>query len=192
MYKKRNNELEVIALYIGNYKARLYLRQISKLAKLPLKTCQNTLSVLEKEKILVSKLEGKNKYFGLNLANIQTKSALLKAEIYKTDVFLEKYTVFKTFLKSTNTNSTIIIFGSFARLAADKDSDLDLFIISNKGEKLPFYLLPHKIHEVRLSENSFKRAISEEETLIKEIEANHVILSNPSFYVNIMWEHHEK
>ena len=137
MYQKGNKELDIIALYSGDYKSRFYLRQISKLAKLPLKPCQNTLIALEKEKILKSKVEGKNKYFSLNLDNIQTKSYLLKAEIYRTEFFLGQYSEFKIFLKAINTNSILIIFGSFAKLIADKNSDLDLFIISNKEEKLP-------------------------------------------------------
>ena len=192
MYQKRNKELDVIALYSGDYKSKFYLRQISKLAKLPLKTCQNTLVNLEKERILKSKVEGKNKYFSLNLENISVKSFLLKAEIHKTDIFLEKYPEFKTFLKSINTNSVLIAFGSFAKFKADKDSDLDLFIISNKEEKLPFYLLPHKIHQNSLKEESFKKAITEKETLIKEIEENHILLNNPSSYVNIIWEYYGK
>ena len=192
MYLKRNKELNVIALYSGDYKTKFYLRQISKLAKIPLKTCQNILVNLEKERILKSKIEGKNKYFSLNLENISTKSFLLKAEIHKTDTFLEKYPEFKTFLKSNNTNSVLIVFGSFAKLKANKDSDLDLFIISNKEEKLPFYLLPYKIHQNKLKEESFKKAIFEKETLIKEIEENHIILNNPSPYVNIMWEYYGK
>lgn len=192
MYQKRNRELDVIALYSGDYKAKFYLRQISKLAKLPLKTCQNTLLNLEKERILKSKVEGKNKYFSLNTDNIQTKSYLLKAEIHKTDNFLEKYPEFKIFLKSINTNSILIAFGSFAKLKADKDSDLDLFVVSTKEEKLPSHLLPHKIHQNSLNEESFKKAIVEKEPLMKEIEENHIILNNPSAYVNIIWEYHGK
>jgi len=192
MYQKRNKELGVISLYSGNYKEEFYLRQISKLAKLPLKTCQNVLIALEKNRILKSKVEGKNKYFSLNLDNIQTKSILLQAEIYKTDIFLEAYSQFKTFLKELKTNIPIIIFGSFARLTADKNSDLDLLIISGKKQKLPFYLLPYKVHEVNLSESSFIKAVKEQENLVKEIEEKHIILNNHSFYVNIMWEQYGK
>ncbi len=192
MYQNRNKELDVISLYRGDYKARFYLREISKLAKLPLKTCQNILGNLEKDKILRSKVEGKNKYFSLNLENINVKSYLLKAEIYKTDLFLDKYPECKTFLKSTNTNSIIIVFGSFSNFKADKSSDLDLFIISNKEEKLPCHLLPYKIHQNTLREESFKKAILKQEALIKEIEANHVILNNHSSYINIIWEYYGK
>ncbi|HLD57211.1 MAG TPA: nucleotidyltransferase domain-containing protein [archaeon] len=192
MYLKRNRELEIITLYTGNYNAMFYLRQISKLTKIPLKTCQNALANLEKERILKGKIEGKNKYFSLNLDNIQTKSYLLKAEIQKTEGLLEKYSEFKTFLKSVNTNTLIIIFGSFAKLNADKNSDLDLFIVSEKEQSLPFHLLPYEIHQNSLKEESFKKALIGKEPLIKEIEENHIVLNNPSNYVNIIWEYYAK
>ena len=192
MYQNRNKELDIISLYKRDYKTRFYLRQISKLAKLSLKTSQNVLNNLEKNKILNSKIEGKNKYFNLNLNNIKTKSYLLQAEIYETDRFLENYNEFKIFLKSINTNIPIIVFGSFAKFKADKNSDLDLLVISEKEQKLPFHLLSHKIHQINLSESSFIKAIKEKEILIKEIEENHIILNNHSFYINIMWGYYGK
>ncbi len=193
MYPNRNNELEIISLYRADYKSsRFYLRQISRLAKIPLKTCQNALMNLEKGKVLKSKIEGKNKYFTLNLDNIKTKSYLLQAEIYKTDIFLESYPLIKTFLKSINVNTPIIVFGSFARLKADKNSDLDLLIVSKEKQELPYHLLPYKVHEVNISESSFSKAIQQQETLIKEIEESHIILNNHSFYVNAMWGHYGK
>ena len=121
MYQKRNKELEIISLYTGDYKARFYLRQIAKLSKLPLKSCQNVLARLEENKMLRNWLEGRNKYFSLNLDNIQTKSWLLQAEIHKTDRFIANYPEIKTFLKAFNTNSLVIVFSSFARLKADKN-----------------------------------------------------------------------
>lgn len=192
MYLKGNNELKVIALYSGNYNSKFYLRQISKLAKIPLKTCQNVLSILEKERVLKGKVEGKNKYFSLNLENMQTKSYLLKSEIYKTENFLEKYPEFNTFLKSLDTNALLIIFGSFAKLKADKSSDLDIFIVSEKEQNIPFHLLPFKIHRNGLTEEAFRKAVFEKETLIKEIEENHIILNNHSSYVNLIWGYYGK
>ncbi|MBS3165728.1 nucleotidyltransferase domain-containing protein [Candidatus Woesearchaeota archaeon] len=192
MYLNRNNELEVISLFRGNYKARFYLREISKLSKLPLKTCQNTLINLEKAKILKSKTEGKNKYFSLNLENIRTKSYLQQSEIYQTDLFIEKYSKLKMFLKALKTTIPIIVFGSFAKFTADENSDLDLLIISNKKLKLPFHLLPFKPHEINMSEKTFLKAIDQQEDLIKEVEENHLILNNHSFYVNVMWGYYGK
>jgi len=192
MYQNRNNELEVISLFRHNYKARFYLREISKLSKLPLKTCQNTLTKLEKAKILKSKIEGKNKYFLLNLENIKTKSYLQQAEIYQTDIFIEKYPAFKMFLKSLKITAPIIVFGSFAKFTADKNSDLDILVISDRELKLPFHLLPFKPHQIIMTEKTFLKALNQQENLIKEIEDNHIILNNHSFYVNVMWEYYER
>lgn len=159
---------------------------------MPLKTCQNILANLEKAKILMSQIEGKNKYFSLNLENIRTKSYLQQAEIYKTDLFVEKYPQFRLFLKSLKTTAPIIVFGSFAKFTADKNSDLDLLVISEKEMKLPFHLLPFKPHQIDMSEKTFLKAVEMQEDLIKEIEENHIILNNPFFYVSIMWVQYGK
>ena len=116
---------------------------------------------------------------------------MLQAEIYRTKLFLEKYPECKTFAKEA-IQAPIIVFGSFAKFAAEKDSDLDLLIVSGEEEKLPLHLLPYKIHEIRLSEKSFMKALERQETLIKEIEENHVILNNHSFYIDLMWWHYAK
>jgi len=136
-------------------------------------------------------LEGRNKYFSLNLDNIQTKSWLLQAEIHKTDRFIANYPEIKTFLKAFNTNSLVIVFGSFARLKADKNSDMDLLVVSEK-EKLPYHLLPYKAHQIDLSEDAFINGITAGEALMKEVEKNHIILNNHSLYINIVWGHYGK
>lgn len=190
MYQKRNKELEVLALFTENYKRELYLREISKLSKIPLKTTQNILKSLEQNKILKSAQRGKNKYFSLNGANMQTNFYILQAEIHKTTMFLEKYPQFKIFLKEVATGSPMIVFGSFAKFTADKNSDLDVLTISEIEPKLPSHLLPNKIQLINLSESNFVKSIERQETLIKEIEKNHVILNNHSFYVNAMWNYY--
>lgn len=192
MYQKRNNELVIVSLYLGDYSKQLYLREISKKAGVPVKTCYSTLLILEKDNILKSAVHGKNKYFKLNLSNIQTKSYLLQAEIYKTTLFLDKYPLFKTFLKDVNTNNTIVVFGSFAKFTQNKDSDLDLLIIKEEDYTLPLHLLPYKIHRIELSKKSFLKSLESQEILIKEIEENHVLLNNHSFYVNAMWIYYGK
>ena len=187
MYQKRNNKSKVLSLFSGDYSIQFYLREISRLTNIPLKTTHRLVSNLEKDKILKSTISGKNKYFKLNLENIQTKLYLLEVEIHKTDIVIEKYPLFKTFLKELSNNSLLLVFGSFAKFKADKDSDLDLMIISKEKEELPFHLLGYKIHKIELSEKDFIKAVEKNETLIKEIAENHIILNNHSFYINVMW-----
>ena len=192
MYSIRNNELEIISLFRIDYKARFYLREISRSLKIPLKTCQNILSYLEKTKILKSKIEGKNKYFFLNLENIRTKFYLLRSEIYKTDLFIETYPRFKMFLKSLRTEKPLILFGSFAKSKQDKNSDIDMLIVAENEQGFPFHLLPYKPHKVMISKETFMEELREKQDLIKEIEENHIILNNHSFYIDMMWGHYEK
>ncbi|MBI2543256.1 MAG: nucleotidyltransferase domain-containing protein [Candidatus Aenigmarchaeota archaeon] len=190
MYQKRNRELEVLSLFTINYKREIYLREISKFSRIPLKTTQNTLKSLEKSRIIKSMQRGKNKYFSLNMSNIQTKLYLIQAEIYKTGIFLEKYPQFKTFLKEVTAPNPMIVFGSYAKLTANKNSDIDILTISKKKPKLPFHLLPNKIQLINLSENDFIDSFRKQEALMKEIEENHVVLNNHSFYVNALWNHY--
>lgn len=187
MYTKRNKTLDIISLYSGNYKSEFYLRQISKISKISLKTCQNVLAELEDLRVLKTRVEGKNKYFSLNFDNIQTKSYLLQMEIYKTNLFIEKYPLFNSFLKEISSRQPIIIFGSFAKMEAKEDSDIDLLIVEDKETFLPFHVLPYKIHKITLKDNHFLQSLNEKEPLLEEIKMNHVILNNHSFYVDTMW-----
>ena len=190
MYRKRNRELDIIALFLGDYKRQFYLREISKLAKIPLKTTQTLIWHLEKDKILKSMISGKNKYFKLNLENLQTKFYVLQSELHRTAMFIEKYHLFKTFIKEIKTNVPIIVFGSFAKFKADKDSDLDLLVISKEKVNLPFHLLAYKAHDIYLDENSLIKSLEKSEILTKEIQENHIILNNHSFFVNILWSYY--
>jgi len=190
MYRKRNKELAILTLYCGDYKRQIYLREISKLARIPLKTTQSLLGKLEDMSMLRSTVKGKNKYFVLNLDNVQTKLLVLQAEIYRTSLFLEMYPQFKTFLKALRTDTMMVVFGSFAKLAADKNSDLDLLIVSTGNEKLPFHLISNKTHIINMSEHAFMKGLGKE-ALIKEVMSNHVILNNHSFFVNNVWNRYE-
>ncbi|HLD06416.1 MAG TPA: nucleotidyltransferase domain-containing protein [Candidatus Nanoarchaeia archaeon] len=191
MYQKRNNEHEIISLYRGNYAARFYLREIGKRAGLPLKTTQNALQQLERKKVLKSSTEGKNKYFFFNLDNIQAKFAVLQAEVYQTALFLEAYQPFKLFLKGLTTHAPLIVFGSFAKCQAGKDSDLDLLAVS-ENDDIPVHLLPYKIHRLNMPETTFMKALREQEAVMKEIAGHHIILNNHSFFVDAMWMEYGK
>lgn len=147
---------------------------------------------LEEEKILESKTEGKNKYFTLNFGNLKTKSLILQSEIYATDLFLEKNSQFKLFLKSVNPSALIILFGSFAKGSTNKNSDVDLLTISEKNIELPMHLISNKMHRINLREKSFLKSLKENEPVIKEVEENHIILNGHSYYVNLLWNFYGK
>lgn len=189
MYPKRNNLWEVMDLYTEGYKNSFYLREISKLLKIPLKTSQNIMQFLESENIVKSAIKGKNKYFTLNLDNVKTKFFLLHAEIFKTLNLLEIYPVLNPFLKELKSfDVPVLAFGSFADFTATKDSDLDLLIVSDSLTNLPYHLLPYKVHEIKMSKKTFFQSINNDEPLMTEIIKNHVIFIGYDYFVNAWWE----
>ena len=186
MYLNWNDVWGVLSLYCRGYGRQLYLREVSRLAGLPLANVQRAAGSLVKRRILKSHVRGRQKYFSLNLDNAQTRLALLQVEVWRTSLFLEKYPQCKTFVKGT-VHIPVVVFGSFAALAADENSDLDVLTVCGKGETLPLHLIPYQVHEVRVTKTAFDKALEGQEALLKEIEENHVILSNHSFYVDMMW-----
>ncbi|MBI4149130.1 nucleotidyltransferase domain-containing protein, partial [Candidatus Woesearchaeota archaeon] len=84
------------------------------------------------------------------------------------------------------THAPLIVFGSFAKRQAGKDSDLDLLAVT-ESDDFPFHLLPYKIHRLNMPEATFMKALREQEAVMKEIAAHHIILNNHSFYVHTMW-----
>jgi predicted nucleotidyltransferase len=189
MNLKRNKELDVLTLFTGDYTKRYYLREIAKIVNLPLKNVQTALIELENNAILKSKIEGKNKYFNLNLDNIETKYYITQAEIYKTLIFLDKNREFNIFLKELYADNCLVVFGSFAKGIQDKNSDLDILIIGE--DKIDFEILVHKVHKINIKTQNILEAIDKED-IIKEIEKNHVILNNHSYYVDKFWRHYNE
>ena len=185
-------QIEIIALYRGNYLKSIYIREMASLLNKSHVTLLPHLKSLESKNILFQKTIGKNKTYTLNLNNIQTKLYLNHSELLKTSQFLEKYPSLKTFLKEITLNIPIIVFGSFAKLSANKNSDIDILVITNTKPALPSHGLPNKIHLTHLTEKNFTKAQQEKEPLMKEIEKNHIILNNHSFYINELWNNYGK
>lgn len=185
MFQNRN---KVMTLYCLDLNKKFYLREISRLTNIPLKTCFGVLNQLEKENILISEKHGKHKYYELNYANIKTKFYLLEAEIYKLILFLDKHKIFKSFLNELEpSDSIIIVHGSFAKYRENKDSDLDLLVIGKS--KIPFYIIPYKLHKIELTRNEFIKALKNKEPLIKELLENHIILQGHSQLIDLVYKY---
>ena len=68
---------------------------------------------------------------------------------------------------------------------------MDILLVSDQKIKLPYHLLPNKVHEIQISENNFIKSFKMKETLIKKIQEIHIILNNYSFFTNLMWNQYE-
>ena len=124
------------------------------------------------ENILDFKKQGKNKVFFIK-KNLKAKNYVYSAERYKLIKLVEKYPelgiIIEEILEKTN-EDMIILFGSYAKFKAKKDSDIDIYVetmderVKRKLESV------HSDIKVKIGEFNL------DSNLIKEIVKNHIIL----------------
>jgi len=123
----RTVEQRILSLFVANPDKAFYSREISKKIKTSLGATSNALRLLEKNNILTSERKGKTSLYILKLPN----------------EYLERFKILNTLLtveplveKLKNVSRHIILYGSYATGTFTSDSDLDLFIISEKREEI--------------------------------------------------------
>jgi predicted nucleotidyltransferase len=135
-----------------------------------------------KENVLDYKMEGRNKVFFIR-KTLQAKNYVFNAERYKQIKLLKKYpelnVIVEDILKKSVEN-LIIIFGSYAKFSARKDSDIDIFVETNKKN------VKEKIGSLHSKINVKIGKFDLNSPLIKEIIKSHVILKGvEEFYEKI-------
>jgi predicted nucleotidyltransferase len=167
-------EQRILSLFVANPDKAFYSREISKKIKISLGATSNALRLLEKNSILSSEKKGKTGLYTLRLPN----------------EYLERFKILNILLtieplveKLKNISRRVILYGSYATGSFTADSDLDLFIISEKRE------------ESLKAINSFKTNVALEITPVikKQVEWMRLEKSEPEFFSEIsqgitLWE----
>lgn len=166
---KSNLELEIMLALL---KGENHLRALAKLLNASHSTVSRILARLLSENVLDFKTEGKNKVFYIK-KNLQAKNYVFNAERYKLIRLIKQYPelgiIIETILKNCN-ERMIILFGSFAKGTAKKDSDIDIYIeTTDRKTKDKINALHSKI-SIKIGSFDIR------DQLIKEIIKNHVIL----------------
>ena len=169
VHKRDNLELEIINVLL---KAENHVRGIAKKLGESHSTVLRKLNNLKKENVVDSKVEGKNKIFFLK-NNIIAKNYIQKAELQKLSTLLRKYPefsiLFEEILKKTD-ERLIVLFGSYAKGLAKKESDIDIYIeTKNRNVKKSIEDIHSKI-SVKIGTFDIKSL------LIKEIIKDHIII----------------
>ncbi|MEN7982709.1 MAG: nucleotidyltransferase domain-containing protein [Nanoarchaeota archaeon] len=180
------NISNILTVFFSDIEKRIYGRNLAKKLKMNQKTVANLLIFLEKQNILKSSLEGKNKYYFVNKKNIEVKEIIRLIEIDKKIKFISHYKIFKELFNKLEkeTNGILIIFGSYANYTNKKNSDLDIFVIG-KISDVEFLEERYgiKINVVNSTKNKFNK----NEYFIQEILKNHIILKGVEEFVNLIW-----
>ncbi len=178
------NEKEFKVFFeIYNSDKALYLRDIVKRTNMPYGTVQG---IINKNKYLFDiKIEGENKYFSFR-NNISNKYLFHQIEIERTKVFIQKNPRLRPFIeKMQELKTPFLVFGSFAKDTACKNSDLNLLFISGKKET-PDHLCPIEIHKIFI--NPKKISELKKEALYREIIKEHVIIFGYDLFLTEVFE----
>jgi len=193
-------ELRILEPFLMDYRVRFHGRQLAGLLKMNHATTATTLKGLEEKNILKSEQEGRNKKYYLNLDNFLTKNYIENAESAKTMKFFEKHFLFKKMLNEfvpiVFRETSVVLFGSYAKESYTKKSDIDILIIENGNEKIKKSLKEFgerhdkNIQIQKMTQEGFERGLKERDTLTLEVVKNHIILNNIPIIVDILWRYY--
>lgn len=179
------NSKQVLNELIKQKNSRVYGREIAKRYKMNQKTVANILNKLEEEDLLKYTIEGKNKYYFLNGFNPLIKELVQTIEVEKKADFLKSHKNIAELIRKIEQKSEgiVVLFGSYAKGAEDKESDLDLFVIGKSNSDDLEKDFGKKINMVK----STKEKFDINNPFIKEVLRNHIVLKGVEEFVNLTW-----
>ena len=185
---------QIISLYVRDYSLEYSIRHITKLLKINYSNAFKRVKELIKLNILKEKKIGKANSVSINIQNLDTIHLISYVEQSKTlmnpisDVVKEVVDI--------DNFACIGLFGSRVSGKARKNSDWDIFIITNKEKRRDIEkissLFPYANIQLQVIPiGEFQESLlSTEETVVKHIVKNKQIIYNPYPFYNIIrkWE----
>jgi predicted nucleotidyltransferase len=177
-----NNQIQVFEEFLRDFRSELTGSFIAKKRGINQKNVSNYLNWLEKETILKSKTEGKNKLYFFNLDNKETvKNFIIAAEHIRTVNFYKSNVLVKEISEKIQNlvSGTAVVFGSYAKGLQKKDSDLDILVIGKCNEKEISKI--SKIYKVDISLKIYPGL--ENDILTREAVKDHIIIKNAEQFI---------
>ena len=195
-YNMNQTTLKILSLYKSDYRRTSHLREIAREIGVDVKSTQIQLRRLESVRILSSAFKGRNKEYSLNLSNLLTKYYMTLAETFTSITYLEMNFLIKKIVSELDhrIQETIILFGSFAKGDATKESDIDPFTVTEQELKVHIDaarevegLIGRKINVKSTCEAEFVKGFARGDPLIREVVSDHIILKGIDSFVGMMW-----
>ena len=174
--EQTNIELEIVLALLR--REELHIRALARYVNQPHANISRAMKSLLKENVVDFKVEGKNKLFRLK-KGIESLNYAYIAEHYKLIKLLEKYPLLSIIVESilSKTNERlVIIFGSYAKFIAKKESDIDVFVETMKRS------VKKELENINSKLSVKIGKFDKNNLLIKEIVKNHVIVKGVEYY----------
>ncbi len=157
---------------------RIHIRGLASRLRINAMMISRKMNELVKENVVDFMAEGKNKSFFLK-DTIEARENCYLSEKYALLMTLEKYPNLRKLIDRIQKDNRIklaLLFGSYAKGIAKKDSDIDIFIETENTEiKKEYNLIDSKL-SVKIGN------LNKDNLLVKEIEKNHIIIKGVEDY----------
>jgi len=155
-----------------------HIRGLAKVLNTNQTTIARKVKELYDENVVDFKLEGKNKVFFLK-KTLEARQYAYFVEINKLLELLRKYPKLRRIIEQIKKNQKItlaILFGSYAKGSANKESDIDIYLDTNNSKLKDE--VEHIDSKIIVKIGSYNK----DSLLIKEIEKNHLIIKGIELY----------
>ena len=198
-YNINQTTLGILGLYRNDYKKSLHLREISRRTEIDVKSIQLQARRLERANILSSVLKGKNRDYQLNLGNLTARYYMVMAEAFASITLLQKNFPIKKIVGEIEdlVDGVVLLFGSYAKGTAVKESDVDLFIIADKKPKWSVVhevgnLIDREVTMNSASREQFMKGLENNDPLVREAVSEHFVLKGVDDFCDFMWRYYAR
>jgi predicted nucleotidyltransferase len=149
---------KLLTFFYVNRSARVYVRQLAVALQVDSTNLSRELARLEREGLLRSELEGRQRYYSIDRAYPYLKPlfAMLQGSIGIQPAL-------KDALKAVDGVQSAWLFGSFAKNEVDAASDIDLLIVGKPGQA-------RLASEIRTAEKTLRREINYTVLTLRELQ----------------------
>ncbi len=190
-------EIRVLRFFVEHITEQFGIREVARKTNIDFKHVHATIQKLVQKNIITKKRQANVDLCSLNLKGDVT--TIFYAEMLRTKDFLDKHKELKSFFGNVLENVkevfySLAVFGSFAKGAETKTSDLDILVIAPSraiGEEIiriinsEALLLKRKIQSIVLDEKEFVQGLSEKKiNVINEAFKNHIIITGVEGFYN--------
>jgi len=192
-------ELKIVDLLARNTERKFTINEIAKFLEEYYSFVHRIVNKLIKDSVVTKEKAGKSYLCSINLYNEKTIILVNLSKIEKkNDLYnsnKELKIILEDFVKSAEsliTPISIVLFGSYAKGTATKESDIDILLISktkvgiDKITKEIYAKYGKEINPVIMTSEDFKR--QKDKSLIKEIIKDHYVLYGVEKFVNLVFK----
>lgn len=192
-------ELKIIDFLSRNMDRKFTINEIAKSTGEYYSFVHRTVSRLVKEGIIVIIKAGRAYLCTLNLENEKALALLQLSEIEKRDDFYQRdkelgimLEDFASSLEPKSSMLSIVLFGSYAKGSAAKESDIDILLLAKDGLNIEkasreiYAKYGKEINPIVMTANDFRK--QKGKALIKEIVSSHYVLYGADNFIKAVFK----